>query len=106
VTAETPGPPPKFHTVRDILRVAETIRRSGIKNLLTLNPGAPATDSGKSLDFDNVRYRGPIGRGQVAVEVSYREDVVEEPQITTIGPPYFEPFEIPVLCLEEIVAKN
>jgi predicted nucleotidyltransferase component of viral defense system len=90
----------------DSEQVAETIKRAGIKNLLTLNPGQPATDSGRSLDFDNVRYRGPLGRGQVSVEVSYREDVIEEPQIVRIGPPYFEPFDIPVLPLDEIVAEK
>lgn len=90
----------------DSLQVAETITRSSIRNLLTLNPGSPATDSGRSLDFDNVRYRGPIGSGQVSLEVSYREDVVEEPEIVAIGPPYFESFEIPVLRLEEIVAEK
>lgn len=90
----------------DSEHVAETIKRAGIKNLLALNPGKPATDTGRSLDFDDVRYRGPLGRGQVSVEVSYREDVVEEPQIVRIGPPYFEPFDIPVLQLDEIVAEK
>jgi predicted nucleotidyltransferase component of viral defense system len=79
---------------------------AGIKNLLTLNPGAPATDSGNSLDFDQVQYAGPLGRGQVSVELSYREDIVESPDIVTIGEPYFEPFEVPVLKLDEIVAEK
>ena len=96
--------PPKSKL--DSVEVARTIKMAGIKNLLTLNPGAPATDSGNSLDFDQILYAGPLGRGQVSVELSYREDIVESPDIVTIGEPYFEPFEVPVLQLDEIVSEK
>jgi len=86
--------------------VADTIKRSGIRNLLSLNPGNPARNSKFSLDFDSIGYRGPLGSGTIAVEVSYREDVIEKPHIATIGPPYYEPFEVPVLQLVEIVAEK
>jgi predicted nucleotidyltransferase component of viral defense system len=86
--------------------VAAAITRSGIKNLLSLKPGAPAHNSKVSLDFDTVHYQGPLGNGTVAVEVSYREDVIEKPHVASIGPPYYEPFEIPVLQLVEIVAEK
>lgn len=86
--------------------VAATIRRSGIRNLLSLNPGVPARNSKSSLDFDSIRYRGELSQGTIALEVSYREDVIEEPHIASIGPPYYDPFEIPVLRLEEIVAEK
>jgi predicted nucleotidyltransferase component of viral defense system len=86
--------------------VAETIRRSGIPNLLTLKPGQPARNSKFSLDFDTVGYRGPLGAGTIAVEVSYREDVIETPNMATIGPPYYDPFAVPVLQLVEIVAEK
>jgi len=86
--------------------VADTIKSSGIRNLLSLNPGQPARNSKSSLDFDNVSYRGPLGKGTIAVEVSYREDVIEHPHIAAIGPPYYEPFEVPVLQLVEIVAEK
>ncbi len=66
----------------------------------------PATDSGRSLDFDSIGYRGPIGTDTVAVDVSYREDVVLAPFIASIGEPYYGPFEIPVLQLDEIVSEK
>ena len=90
----------------DAADVAETIKRSGIRNLLSLNPGKPSHNSKFSIDFDSVGYRGPLGNGTIAVEVSYREDVIEMPHIAVIGPPYYEPFEIPVLQLAEIVAEK
>lgn len=96
--------PPKNKLDAD--EIAETIRRAGMKNLLTLDPGVPATDSGTSLDFASVGYRGPLGEGSVAVEVSYREAVVEPPELVDVGPPYYESFTIPVMALDEIVAEK
>lgn len=86
--------------------VAATIRGSGVRNLIRLDPGLPATDSARSLDFDAVRYTGPLGRGVVSVEVSYREDVIETPVMTAVGEPYYEPFLIPVMTIDEIVAEK
>jgi predicted nucleotidyltransferase component of viral defense system len=90
----------------DSTDVANVIRGASMRNLLTLAPGAPATDSGRSMDFANIRYTGPLGSGVVSVEVSYREDVVEEPDLVAIGEPYYEPFPIPVMRLVEIVAEK
>jgi hypothetical protein len=42
----------------------------------------------------------------VAVEVSYREAIVLEPDQAMIGEPYYEPFAVPVLRPEEIVAEK
>lgn len=96
--------PPKHKL--DAAEVRDAIRSAGVKNLLTFNPGVPATDSGRSLDFDSIGYRGPIGADTIAVEVSYREDVILPPFIAAIGEPYYEPFQIPVLQLDEIVAEK
>ena len=96
--------PPKHKLDAD--EVKDTIKGSGIRNLLTFSPGDPATDSGRSLDFDNISYRGPIGQDTIAVEVSYREDVILSPFLAAIGEPYYKPFEIPVLQLDEIVAEK
>ena len=90
----------------DAGEVAETIKGSGIRNLLSFNPGNPVRNSKFGLDFDNVGYRGPLGKGTIAVEVSYREDVIETPHMASIGPPYFEPFKVPVLQLVEVVAEK
>jgi predicted nucleotidyltransferase component of viral defense system len=96
--------PPKSKL--DAVRVADTIRHASVRNLMRLTPSTPATDSGRSLDFDEVAYAGPLGRGSVAVEVSYREDVVERPRPSAVGPPYYEPFLIPTMTLPEIVAEK
>ena len=96
--------PPKSKL--DSQHVAITIRESGMRNLLSLHAGKPATDSGRSLDFEHIRYTGPLGSGLVSVEVSYREDLVMEPNFVAVGHPYYEPFEIPVMQLEEIVAEK
>ncbi len=96
--------PPKSKL--DATEVSEAIRGASVRNFLTLNPRRPATDSGRSLDFDDIRYTGPIGSGQVSVEVSYREDVIDGPALAPIGAPYYEPFQIPVMRLDEIVAEK
>lgn len=90
----------------DSTDVAEVIRKAGLPNLLTLRPGEPATDSGRSLDFDRVAYSVPAGDGHVSVELSYREDVIETPDIVQVGTPYFEPFQLPVMTRHEIVAEK
>jgi hypothetical protein len=54
-------------------------------------PGTPETDNGRSLDFDRIDYTGPSGRGIVSVQASYREDVVEAPDLAAVGEPYYEP---------------
>jgi len=96
--------PPKHKL--DAAEVAEVIRGASVRNLMTLSPGTPTTDSGRSMDFDGIRYAGPLGKGVVSVEVSYREDVVEEPDLIEVGTPYYEPFRIPVMTLPEIVAEK
>ena len=96
--------PPKHKL--DATEVRDAIRNAGVKNLLTFSPAEPATDSGRSLDFDSISYRGPIGQDTIAVEVSYREDVILPPLLAAVGEPYYKPFEIPVLQLDEIVAEK
>jgi predicted nucleotidyltransferase component of viral defense system len=74
--------------------------------MLRIDPGVPATDSQHSLDFDQIAFHTPHHDGQIAVEVSYREAVVDEPEWADIGPPYYAEFQIPVLTLEETVAEK
>ncbi len=69
----------------DSAEVADVIRSAGMGDLMRLDPGHPASDSGTSLDFAAVSYRGPIGDGFISVEVSYREDVIDGPEWATIG---------------------
>jgi len=90
----------------DAQEVAEAMRRASDEPVLRFDPGEPETNTRESLDFDRVEYHTARGDGRVAVEVSYREAVVEEPDWVTIGAPYYEPFEIPVLTLEETMAEK
>lgn len=89
----------------DTAEVRRSIGRAG-RGVFRLRVGDPQTDSGVSLDFGRVLYRGPLGEGIVAVEVSYREAVILEPVQAAIGPPFFEPFEVPVMAPDEIVAEK
>ena len=84
--------------------VAQSVRDASMRNVLEIEPGTPTTDSGRSLDFDQITYRGPISRGTVALEVSYREAVVEPPDHVQIGEPFYDCFR--VMALNEIVAEK
>lgn len=86
--------------------VAAAILRASDEPLLRFDPGAPEVDGKESLDFDGVRFFTGRTDGRLAVEVSYREGVVDEPDLVMVGPPYYDPFEIPVLTLEEAVAEK
>jgi predicted nucleotidyltransferase component of viral defense system len=86
--------------------VAASIQQSA-RDLYRIKVGEAATDSGTSLDFDRIHFEGPCGtRGDIAVEVSYREAVQLDPINGTIGAPFYEPFTIPVLQSSEIVAEK
>jgi predicted nucleotidyltransferase component of viral defense system len=86
--------------------IAEVMRRATDEPMLRIDPGVPATDSQNSLDFDHIAFHTPRHDGQIAVEVSYREAVVDEPESADIGPPYYAQFQIPVLTLEETIAEK
>ena len=94
--------PPKHKL--DAQSVAQEISRAS-GTLMTFKPAPPETDSSRSLDFNRIAFSGPFAEGLVSVEISYREDV-HDPQVERIGPPYYEPFPITVLSLDEIVAEK
>jgi len=95
--------PPKHKL--DAEEVTGEIARAGMSGLVTLKPSPPATDSGRSLDFDRIAFASPLADGLVSVEISYREDVLD-PCVELIGPPYYDPFAVWVLSLDEIVAEK
>lgn len=96
--------PPKHKLDAEVVKAE--IEAASMSNLLTVRAEAPSTDSKRSLDFDRVAFRGPLGEGAIAIEVSYREHVILEPAWEMVGPPYYEPFPLPVMQLEEIVAEK
>lgn len=95
--------PPRHKLDAD--EVKRSIERAGSK-MFRVRVGKPETDSARSLDFSRISYTGPLGRGAIAVEVSYREVLVLDPIVAEIGPPFFEPFDVPVMAPEEIVAEK
>lgn len=95
--------PPKHKLDAD--EVTGEIVRAGVNGLVTLKPAPPATNSGRSLDFERIAFTSPLADGLVSVEISYREDVLD-PRAEEIGPPYYDPFAVSVLSLDEIVAEK
>lgn len=96
--------PPKHRIAA--AEIAEAMRRATDEPMLRIDPGVPTTDSQHSLDFDQIAFHTPHHDGQIAVEISYREAVVDEPRCADIGPPYYADFQIPILTLEETVAEK
>lgn len=86
---------------------ANAIREASIPNVVRFSPGAPATDSESSLDFDRIRVSGEVfPDSQVQVEVSYREAVVGTPIAITIGHPFYEPFAVLTMETAEMAAEK
>lgn len=91
----------------DAGEVADVIRDASINPAIKFDPGEPATDSARSLDFDRVTVTGElIPAGNVQVEVSYREGVLADPVEYEIGSPFYEPFEILTMNVAEMAAEK
>lgn len=74
---------------------------------MEFDPAEPATNSGRSLDFDTVRVSGPdFEEALVQVEVSYREPAILQPRGLKLGYPFYEHFEISVMQLNEMAAEK
>jgi predicted nucleotidyltransferase component of viral defense system len=87
--------------------VAAVIRSASIQNVVQFVPGEPATDSARSLDFDKISVTGEaFPDSDVQVEVSYREAVLGAPVAVHIGAPFYEPFEILTMQVEEMAAEK
>ena len=86
--------------------VAAAIRQAGRRGNFHVDVPAPATDSGRSLDFDGITYTGKVSKSTVDVEVSYREAVQLDPVPIKIGLPFYEEFAIPAMAPAEIVAEK
>ena len=87
--------------------VATAIRDASIQNIVQFVPGEPATDSVRSLDFDKVHVaRQAFPDSDVQVEVSYREAVLGTPVVVHIGQPFYEPFEMLMMQVEEMAAEK
>ena len=95
------------HHKLDSEEVATAIREASIQNVVRFIPQDPATDSARSLDFDHVDVRGDtIPDTTVQVEVSYREEVVDPPSPSLVGPPFYDDFEVLAMSIEEMAAEK
>lgn len=91
----------------DADEVAKAIRGASIQNVVRFVPEPPATDSARSLDFDKVRVTGDVfPDSEVQVEVSYREAVLGTPLPVNLGAPFYEPFEILTMEMDEMAAEK
>ena len=96
--------PPKHKL--DEGEVADSIQGAG-KPLFKVRRPEAATNSKQSLDFDAIGFHGPISsKGQVAVEVSYREELCLAPIPLAIGPPYINAVIVPTMAPEEMLAEK
>jgi predicted nucleotidyltransferase component of viral defense system len=88
-------------------KVAKAIREANIHNIVRFIPDEPATDSARSLDFDDIQVIGEtFPSTSVQVEISYREAVIDEPVLAYIGKPFYESFEILTMAVEEMAAEK
>lgn len=91
----------------DADEVAAAIRQAGIHNVVQFSPNEPATDSVRSLDFDEVHVVGEtFPNSSVQVEISYREAVVDAPIRALVGAPFYDEFEVLAMTAEEMAAEK
>ena len=83
------------------------MREASVGDIVRFDPQEPATDSARSLDFDDVRISGTtIPPDKVQIEVSYREGVIDEPAHAFVGAPFYKAFEILVMTMSEMSAEK
>lgn len=91
----------------DSEEVAQAIRDASIRNIVRFQPKSPSTDSARSLDLDQIDVIGTdFPDSSVQVEVSYREELIDEPELVNIGEPFYEPFEILTMTKEEMASEK
>jgi len=97
--------PPKHKIAAS--EVAEAMRRATDEPMLARRPWRwpPPTPSTASTSI-KIAFYTPHHDGQIAVEISYREAVVDEPDARPSDRPYYADFQIPVLTLQETVAEK
>jgi predicted nucleotidyltransferase component of viral defense system len=70
-------------------------------------PAQPAGRTARGITIDPIEYRGPLGnRDNVELEVSFREDLVLDPQWQIYPSPFREPFPVLVMQIDEMVAEK
>lgn len=91
----------------DAVAVEAAIREASVKNVVQFEPTTVSKDGKYRLNVGNVRVTGPLLASVfVEVEVSYREAVIDPPDLAMIGEPFYEPFEILAMSVSEMSAEK
>jgi predicted nucleotidyltransferase component of viral defense system len=92
----------------DAGEVAKAISHASVGDIVRFSPQMPpATDSARSLDFDHVSVTGLLlPDGEVQVEISYREAVIDPPERAMVGLPFYERFEVLSMAVPEMAAEK
>ncbi len=93
------------HGALDPKRLQRVVRGQCADLGITFDPKDPQIGV-DSLDFGNIVYVGPIGRGSLTLEMSYREDLILPPRRLTIDAFGVPKFEIRALAIDEMIAEK
>ena len=70
-------------------------------------PAEPTGRTGRGFLVKPISYRGPLGvPDNVELEVSFRGDLILDPVRTTYENPFYDPFDVLVMSIHEIVSEK
>jgi predicted nucleotidyltransferase component of viral defense system len=93
------------HDRLDPGRLQRSVRGECADLSLTFDPRTPRRGV-DTLDFGNVNYAGPLGRGFLTIEMSYREDLILPPRRVLIDSFGVPPFRVRALAIDEMIAEK
>lgn len=93
------------HDAVDPKRLQRVVRNQCADLSVKFDP-KNATVGVDSLDFGNIEYVGPLTRGFLTIEMSYREDLVVEARKLKIDSFGVGPFLVRALAIDEMIAEK
>jgi predicted nucleotidyltransferase component of viral defense system len=70
-------------------------------------PGEPVGRTQRGFKVTPITYRGPLGNSdRVELKVSFRDDLVLPPDTVAYQSPFYDPFPVMVMRIEEMVAEK
>lgn len=93
------------HSALDPKRLQRVVRSQCRDLGITFDPRNPTIGT-DSLDFGLIQYAGPIGTGQLTLEMSYREDLILEARRLAIEAFGMPTFEVRALAIDEMIAEK
>ena len=91
------------HSALDPARLQRIVRSQCTD--LDVKMGKP-TQGSDTLDFGNVAYVGPLGRGFLTIEMSFREDLLLPARSLTIDAFGVPAFSVRALAVDEMIAEK